>query len=766
MKFSIIRSFLFIVFFSSSAFAQSKDAVKIIVDKNFDIQRAAETYLGNRNLWTYILKANHLSGIEDIKNGMTITIPANKVKNAYTEISNAKKSIKDALEMGAKILAEDLLNEAETYYTKSISEASNFDFESSFSSAKKSIVFSKRAYNQTKEIREKTVDAIVSYKKGTLQKRISSALSWIPAELYDNLREKDIARTLSQSNAQITFYDLSQIKLNENSQAVIQSSRYDPLTKKSNSKVKLEKGDAYALLQNSPRKKFVVDIPGVKTKINSKYFWVEKGKSDTKLANYNGEIELEAKDQNIIVGKNQGSVIPDGGVPSQPIDLIQPPVLSSPPNLSLTNELNISFGWIKNTSAKSYWLEIAKDLEFKSVINLVKNISDEQTKINLREPGIYYWHVCSLDEKGLPGNFSETFAFAAVGGSGKPFILLNDAKDIIFTNQSQYTLSGKTLSGSNLTINGKSVDVTSDGSFNVVINLNEGKNLVKIVSENLKSEVSVVKRVIFHETDNQLKLINYTTDSEFAEGTIITNSKFYKLNLRTIPFANINLINAVTGTNSQAYADSTGYFSITLESESSVSKFDLVITTQTGLSNKFHFEVILDTQPPGIQFDDFSKNVNSPNFLFTGKSDANLFSINNEQVLLADDSTFRYETLLKQGLNIFEFKAEDEAGNQTIRKESIFFDNIPPLLIDKIIIKPKGKNKTALIKIKAYDDSQLKKFASVVYSINDKTQKDFARLNEDSGWYELEVIDSQYLNIISVELEDYFSNKFLYDLSR
>jgi hypothetical protein len=766
MKFSIGKLFLLIILFSNPVFSQSKDAVKIIVDKNFDIQSAAETYLGNRNLWTYILKANKLSGIEDLKNGMTITIPANKVKGSYAEISNAKKSIKDAIEMGAKILAEDLLNEAETYYTKSISEASNFDFESSISSAKKSILFSKRAYNQTKEIREKTVDAIVSYKKGTLQKRISSALSWIPAELYDNLREKDIARTLSQSNAQITFYDLSQIKLNENSQAVIQSSRYDPITKRSNSKVKLEKGDAYALLQNSPRKKFDVDIPGVKTKINSKYFWVEKGKSDTKLANYNGEIELEAKNQNIVVGKNQGSVIPDGGIPSQPIDLIQPPVLSSPPDLSLTNESNVSFGWIKNTSAKSYWLEIAKDLEFKSVISLVKNISDEQTKINLQEPGIYYWHVCSADEKGLPGNFSETFAFAAVGGSAKPFILLNDAKDIIFTNQSQYTISGKTLSGCNLTINGKSVDVASDGSFNAIINLNEGKNFFRVISEKTKSEISEVNRIIYYETINQLKLVNYSTGSDFTERKIITNSKFHKLNLRTIPFANVNLFNSLTESSIYAQADSTGYFSITYELENSSSSFELIITSQSGLSNKFHFDVTLDTQPPQIQLDEFNRNVSSPDFVFSGKSDAKLILINDEPVTLINNSAFRYETLLKQGINIFEFKAKDEAGNQTILKESIFFDKMPPALIDKKIIKAKGKNKTALIMIKAQDDSQLKKFASIVYSTNGKQEKDFARLNEDSGWYQLEVIDSQYLNIISVELEDYFSNKILYDLSK
>ena len=194
--------------------------------------------------------------------------------------------------------------------------------------------YAKKAFDQTMEIREKTIDAIISYKKGTIQKMFPTILKWEDAELYDNLKENDWARTLSLSLANITFNDLSQIKLYENSEAVIRRSRVDVLGNKTDTKVKLGKGSAYAILENDPKKKFDLDIEGVRTKINSKYFWIEKTEKNAKLANYNGEITLGVKDSSVIVRKDQGSVIPNGGYPSKPKNLIPAPVIISPADFS------------------------------------------------------------------------------------------------------------------------------------------------------------------------------------------------------------------------------------------------------------------------------------------------------------------------------------------------------------------------------------------------------------------------------------------------
>jgi len=78
-----------------------------------------------------------------------------------------------------------------------------------------------QAYKKTIEIRDKYADAIFSKIKGTVQKRKPNLQKWKDAILYDQLFELDLTRTLSSSFAEITFADLNQFRLNENSQAII-----------------------------------------------------------------------------------------------------------------------------------------------------------------------------------------------------------------------------------------------------------------------------------------------------------------------------------------------------------------------------------------------------------------------------------------------------------------------------------------------------------------------------------------------------------------
>ena len=70
------------------------------------------------------------------------------------------------------------------------------------------------------------------------------------------------SRTLSDSTAQVTFRDLSRLRLNPNSNAIIQRMRSDPLTGAETTKVSLVNGDFYALLnQLGNRAAFEVECP-------------------------------------------------------------------------------------------------------------------------------------------------------------------------------------------------------------------------------------------------------------------------------------------------------------------------------------------------------------------------------------------------------------------------------------------------------------------------------------------------------------------------
>ena len=101
------------------------------------------------------------------------------------------------------------------------------------------------------------------------------------------LIEEEKVRTLSRSTAQITFRDDSRLRLNANSQALIQRMRVDPLSREEEAKVSLIEGDFYALLAGkSQRKNFELEVPEVETQIDPTNFWVRRDTSGSKFTNY------------------------------------------------------------------------------------------------------------------------------------------------------------------------------------------------------------------------------------------------------------------------------------------------------------------------------------------------------------------------------------------------------------------------------------------------------------------------------------------------
>ena len=96
-------------------------------------------------------------------------------------------------------------------------------------------------------------------------------------------------------------------------------------------KVSLVKGDVFALLADSKKNdRFHLDIPGVKTKVDSKYFWVGRDKQVTRFANYDGKLEISSAGSKVILKKNQGSVILHNKKPTSPRELLTRPKLLKP----------------------------------------------------------------------------------------------------------------------------------------------------------------------------------------------------------------------------------------------------------------------------------------------------------------------------------------------------------------------------------------------------------------------------------------------------
>ncbi len=752
-----------ILFLSLSTAAQQKDVLFLKIDSGFDIRKAAAEYFGNADLWPFILKYNNLKRLDEIKPGATLLIPQKKVSTLLALHEKAKESLQKAIMIGARVLTIETLSRAEENYSKALQQKEFLEYDQSIQSAQQSIELAEAAYKQTKEIRDKTIDAIVSYKKGTLQKRFTNALSWQSAELYENLKENDMARTLALSIARITFNDLSQIKLNENSMAVIQRSRIDPLTNKTTSQVKLEKGDAYASLLNSPKKKFDLDIPGVKTEINSKYFWVEKNPDETKLANYNGEIKLEAKDVAVTVKKNQGSVIPKGGTPTAPSELLPPPDLILPGDQNKYDNTTVNFTWKKIAQAESYWIQLSYDSGFNNVYLLRKDIKNEKTEITNIPPGTYYWRVCAVDKFGLPGNYSPANGFVLFNNNIKPYLVIDEPGKDFFTSNKVVKITGRTLSTCKVLIGNSLVLPDKDGKFESDYSLIEGKNIVAIKAIDPSGNQSVIYQNIYYESTPEVELSYANTGESFNSPQIFTNKEFHIIELRTRPYAQIKIENEINSEKNIYYADSTGKFFLPLRAFSKTTLFKLTIISKSGFEKSIDFSLVQDAEAPILKINPFAKMTIDPKLKLSGKvEDAKSLLVNGKNVEIKKDNYFETEITAVNGKNQIEFIASDEAGNIIRKIESVIVDNQPPKLESANVVRDKEKKGIATILIRTNDETGLTNYANVEYNTQNRIVNDYLTYNKTNGVYELDVPDTPDLKIISVILSDYLSNEKKY----
>jgi Glucodextranase, domain B/FecR protein len=742
--------------------AQRGAEPKIITDSNFDIRKTSEQYLGSSDLWPHILKFNNIAALSEIKPGTIIVIPQKQMRDLLAVMEKANKSIQDAILLGAKILANETLERAVELYQQSLRQMNLFEYNEAGKSCESSISYSLEAYEKTKEIREKTIDAIISFKKGTVQKMFPSLLKWQDAELYENLKENDWARTLAFSLADITFYDLSQIKLNENSEAVIQSSKYDVIGKKTTTKVKLEKGDAYARILNSPKKKFDFDIPGIKTTINSKYFWVEKNETNAKLSNYNGDITLQVSDSSVVVQKNEGSVVPKGGFPSKPKSLLFPPKLSNPQNFSRLSAAGSEFSWSLVKNAHNYWIEIASDADFKKIRTSLKGIKNESVDVTGFGDGVYYWHVCSMDSLGLPGPYSEFRTFIVAMDKSRPFLLLESPSTSQITTDKKVVVKGITDPGCRVEINGIEAGVDSAGQFRIEIILTEGINKIRIKSAGKNGQVSEELRTVYFDSDSEIQISDAQLGPLEEHKTMIADEPVISFQLKTRSFSRIE----IRPGSAVSYSDSLGRCDIYLKIPGGTEKIALAVTTPAGYRKEVKLEILKAAFSPLLILDpSLEEMTNKSNYIFKGKAAGvkELF-INGIKTEIGPDGSFISNQHLKTLNNIFLLKAVGNDGRISTIEKHVLFDNQPPRLISRELKLIDDKNSLYRLEVNAEDETFLKRSASAEIKLGETIKEEILVYDPEKKLYEgFFNYDGKGKPVVnSIVLEDQLANKKIY----
>ena len=200
-------------------------------------------------------------------------------------------------------------------------------------------------------------------------------------------------------------------------------------------------------------------------------------------------------------------VVQQGGRLSTPESLPGRPEPSGPENnaeIDRDRSNRLTLSWTSVSGSGRYALQVSKSHLF--VDNLIdrEDRAKTQATIGLRGDGVFVWRVAALGKSGRQGPWSDPRTFrifsnrTASGENDKtpPALDLEDVKSY----GTIFIVAGKTEPGCRVTVNGESVEVAADGSFDKAIQIDkEGWSLLVIRSEDRRGNKTDRNQRVFVE---------------------------------------------------------------------------------------------------------------------------------------------------------------------------------------------------------------------------------------------------------------------------
>lgn len=743
----------------------------ITVQPGESVRDLAQKYYGDANLWEEILRSNNLKSPTEVKPGMQLAVASNAVQLANRQLEEALQKIQKATEAGAKVFAPDSIGTSITMYDAAVVSRGKGDWKKTIELAQSASLKAGNALRETMAKRNVTGVAELTDRKGTVESRKQVEVVWSSAPLLAKFIEGEMVRTLSSSFAEISFHDESRIRLNENSQAVIQRMRVDLLEKKRQSSVSLVAGNAFALLQgNQKRKTFDVEVPGVSTRVNSKSFWVQKDEKATKFANYEGEIEVTSQGATVVLAENQGSLVEANSKPMRPTTLLPVPSRLAPENNQTVFGGQLTFTWTAIDGARNYWLEVSQEEAFRKVVVSANTIAGASYAATLADEGVFYWRVAAIDANGLPGRFSDAGFFSVVRDAKAPFLQLSSPEDQALVRENSIIVAGRTEKDVSVAVNGSKAAISPDETFEVPQTLKDGVNEIIIEATDAAGNTSSIRRTVTYVADSRVEISYDPALKQIAPKHFIFAGSDFALSGRTPPRSAITLHILSNKQSTRTFADQEGSFQIAIAALSPKEKFILTAQTPAGYTGRDTIFVEIDDTPPQIIFDAEVPSITSrANLQLQGAvSDAASLTLNGKS-LSFDNGKFDEAVSLQPGMNSLRFTAADFAGNTSTLEKQILLDNeAPKLLAHKLTPQVTADGRAMHVVVNAQDQSALKRSAQFTVQAGSFVYTGYLIFNPATQAYE-ELVkipkDAPATMILkSVTLEDYHGNRKEYQL--
>jgi hypothetical protein len=754
---------------AAAAIAANDELLTVKVKEGQSLRDLAQEYLGDPDLWTEILRANGL-GPGDVRPGTELKIPAGQIAAANKALGKALNLIQQATEQGARLFAAEQIGQAIKLRDAAVSKRKAGDWDAVVKLAGDARVAADAALKAALAQRDAAADALLSDRQGWVEGQRPQDLVWSDRELNAILIQDEKVRTLSRSTAQITFRDESRLRLNSNSQAVIQRMRVDPLSREEEAKVSLVEGDFYALLAGkSQRNSFELQVPQVQTQIESTNFWVRHDTSGSKFANYDDRsLQVSARGESVTLGRDQATLVRNGQAPSPKLDVLPAPALTGPGDDQVAFDARVGLSWASVPEGAGYWLEVAADPGFARMSFSRWGLAQPSYQSEPLNVGAYYWRVAALDKFGLPGARSEVWRFRVQSDTTPPYIKIDQPAEGGILRQTPVEVRGQSEAGARLELDGQALEVARDGSFKAEYQPKPGANQVTIKATDSAGNVTQRSRAFTYMPDERAAVTFDDRLPRLGARHFVTAREVMSLTGQTSANAQIQIKAADGSGRASAYADGNGRFGVNVPMRAQDESFEMEVIAPSGFASNDKFEITVDQTPPKIAFETPPPSVTAVEWLpLRGKVEGGVeLRIDREPAKLVDEAFDRTVTL-REGANQIELVASDLVGNVGVEKLEVVLDQEPPELISHTVSKDRATGGDAVtINVVAHDASGMKQAAPFTLQVGDRLLSDFLRFNRNSQSYRSTIVLPKDANgriaLKDVELEDYAGNRKRY----
>jgi ferric-dicitrate binding protein FerR (iron transport regulator) len=439
-----------------------------------DLMQVSQRLVGDSTAWQIVVASAER---RTSTNEFVLSATAQKILRTFsalrTKVNRERATLSRLVKRGASVLAEEEFSKTSKALQAHDKAVSDGNTAIALQEGESFLFLLPMLSKLVEARRTEAVEAKLRTKTGQVDKRKGLLGSWQQAEIGDLFAESDAIRTGTNSTAALAFIDGSQILINPNTTAAVRTSRIDKLERTAQANIALIKGSLLSQLSKQAQESGAFKLSAGKAEaiIRSGKFWANTNEANTtRIANYDGTMEIKSGEAIITLKKNQGTVVLKGKEPTLPVELLPAPRLqwNSLDTVMFRNDLLLQWNPVAN--ATKYQIEVSSERNFSENVQtystsatsfLLKNLPNATRFVRLQ----------AFDKLGLRGADSPTYRILRSPDTEPPFIFVQEfpvqTSDTLtrYTTRSQLDVRGETEPSARLLKDGSPIEVAPNGTF-------------------------------------------------------------------------------------------------------------------------------------------------------------------------------------------------------------------------------------------------------------------------------------------------------------